>query len=190
MIQLHCTKKLFTKLPLDAEGRLPDAMAPVVREAVNDGIYEGEAGTEPVSLLSGWHANLVVLQRRNCVLFVHDATRFPVFVPGLLKPDLAQLESHFVDVFMNTLLKVGATEDVMARAHHALGPLVCDTTVDRSVVSTLNQMVLDMEHWLYGVPVMEILPYSISARLAIRPTKVKARKDYIWPMDEMLALLR
>ena len=67
MIQLHCTQKLFAKLPLDAGGRLQSRRSPVV--AAND---------EPPIALSGWHANLVLLQRRQCALFVHDATRFPV----------------------------------------------------------------------------------------------------------------
>src|SRR5690606_22958391 len=103
------------------------------------------ANDEQPSPLSGWHANLIILQRRNCVLFVHDATRFPVLITGLLKADFAELDSHFCNTYMNTLLKCGANDLQMQTAHNAIMPLVCDTRCDRSVQGTLNRMKGDIE---------------------------------------------
>lgn len=76
--------------------------------------------------LSGWHTNLILLQRRQCVLFVHGATRFPVFVPALKKADFAELDWFFQDGFMNALLKVGAEDKHMKAAEQWLAPLMCD----------------------------------------------------------------
>ncbi|ADH85703.1 DUF6933 domain-containing protein [Desulfurivibrio alkaliphilus] len=59
MIRLHCTKKLLVKLPCDADGRLKSRRG-VPPSAI-------DAGESP---LSGWHAKLLLLQRRQCVLFV------------------------------------------------------------------------------------------------------------------------
>jgi hypothetical protein len=97
MIRLHCTKKLLAKLPLGEDGRL---------KSRRDWPLRADADDE--SPLRGWHANLILLQRRQCVLFVHDATRFPVFVPALKKDHFADLDWFFQDSFMNTLLKLGA----------------------------------------------------------------------------------
>lgn len=84
MIHLHCTQKLLSKLPVDINGRLPNTRARPL------------AANDPAdSPLSGWHANLVTLQRRNCVLFVHDTTRFPVLLTCLTKPDFAELDYCF-----------------------------------------------------------------------------------------------
>lgn len=149
------------------------------------------ANDESETLLSGWHANLILLQRRQCVLFVHDATRFPVFVPALKKADFAKLDYWFADGFMNTLLKTGANDELMGRAHQALGPLMCDNDCNRSVQGTLNRMAQDVGHmlWYENASVMDLAPYRTGAWLADRPCTAKGVKDCIWPMQAMHKLL-
>jgi len=180
MIRLHCTKKLLAKLPLREDGRLRNQKPS--HYAANDGAE---------SRLSGWHANLILLQRRQCVLFVHDATRFPVFVPALKKADFAELDYWFADGFMNTLLKTGADDALMQRAHAALGRLVCDTNCNRSVQGTMNQMAQDLEHklWYEDASVMDLSPYRTGAWLADRPCNVKGVKGGVWPVQAMRELL-
>ena len=132
------------------------------------------------------------MQRRQCVLFVHDATRFPVFIPALRKADFAELDDRFADNFMNTLLNTGADDALMGSAHATLGPLVCDSDCNRSVQGTLNQMAQDIGfHLAYGgLSVAEITGYRVGAWLADRPCNVKGVKGSIWPKDAMHALLR
>lgn len=179
MIRLHCTKKLLAKLPLHASGSLKRKRP--LPYAAND---------EPESLLSGWHANLLTIQRRNCVLFIHDATRFPVLATCLTKPDFADLDWWFQDALMNTLLKAGANDAQMEAASGALGPLVCDTECDRSVQGTMNQMKQDLEHliWHDNLSITDLAPYGTGVWLAERPCTVKG-KDFIWPKKAMLELL-
>ena len=181
MIHLHCTKKLLAKLPLSDTGRLCNKRPSPY--AAND--------AERESLLSGWHANLIVLQRRQCLLFVHDATRFPLFIPALKKADLAELDYFFTDAFMNTLLKCGADDALMNRAQAMLGPLVCDSNCDRSVLGTMNQLGQDIGWTLdgRGVNVNEITGYRLGAAMADRPCRVKNQKDCIWPQQAMFDLL-
>jgi hypothetical protein len=182
MIRLHCTKTLLAKLPLSDTSRLRYKRPSLY--AANDANQE--------SPLSGWHAKLLVLQRRQCLLLVHDATRFPVFIPALKKANLAELDYFFSNAFMNTLLKCGADDALMQRAQTMLGPLVCDSVCDRSVQGTMNQMGQDLDFALDydGVKVHEITGYRQGAWLADRPCRVKTQKDCIWPRDAMFALLR
>lgn len=74
MITIHATKKLSAKLP--------SGISPIDSTGTTS-----ELDNNP---LSGWHANLLILQRRNCVLLVHDVTRFPLFIKGLLKADCVE----------------------------------------------------------------------------------------------------
>ena len=180
MIQLHCTQKLFAKLPLDTGGRLRSKHMQAL--AAND---------DPESPLSGWHANLITLQRRNCVLFVHDVTRFPVLVKGLLKADFADLDLHFCDAFMNTLLKSGANDVQMQTAHKAIMPLSCNTECDRSVQGTLNRMKGDIEHllWYDNIAIDDLSTYSTGAWLAEQACNIKSAKTYVIPQRAMLELL-
>jgi hypothetical protein len=180
MIRLHCTKKLLAKLPLQDTGRLKNKRPSPY--AANDG---------PDSPLSGWHANRVLIQRRQCILFVHDATRFPVFIPALKQADFAELDYFFVDSFMNTLLKTGADDDLMHSAHAMLGPLVCDTDCNRSVQGTMNLMAREVGYYFedHGVSVADITGYRVGAWLADRPCTVKGVKGCIWPQRAMHELL-
>lgn len=180
MIHLHCTKKLLAKLPLLDDGRL-NSKKPIL-SVVRD------PATNP---LSGWHANLILLQRRQCVLFVHDTTRFPVFVPALKKDDFAELDWFFQDGFMNTLLKVGAKDRHMKAAEKLLTPLICDNDCNRSVQGTLNQMGQDLGFMLEydQALVTEISPYKTGAWLADRPCTMKGVRDCIWPGRAILELL-
>lgn len=181
MITIHATKKLYAKLPLDENGCI-----------VSKG-PEGPFGQRSVAdnPLSGWHANLIVLQRRNCIVLVHDETRFPLFMPGLLKADLAGFNRMFPDTLMNTLLKSGADEYLMDAAAALLAPCQFDTDCNRSVQGTMNQMKGDLEHmlWMEQVNVTEITGYRHAAWLSDRPCNTKDRKDFILPRQEMLDLL-
>ena len=78
MAILRCTQKLLSELKLKPSDRLqkPDE-------------------------LSGWHANLLKIDRRKCVLYPHDTTLFSFFVPGLKKPDF----ENFHEIFRQNLFK-------------------------------------------------------------------------------------
>lgn len=181
MIEIHCTKKLLARLPVDEQRNLPVSKTHGALPAVR-----GE-----LSPISGWHANLLTIQRRNCVMFVHDTTRFPLFIASPKKPDFANLEYWFEDALMNTLLKCGASAEQMDKAGHALQRLKMDNKTDRSVQGTLNRMAQDAEYGLGydGQKVKEILGYGLAARLAHGACMIKGRKDALWPDQEFLALL-
>lgn len=182
MINLHVTKKLLAKLPIDEGGMLPGHLKSKHRQVSGKGV-DGP--------LSNWHANLVTIQRRNCVFLIHDETRFPVFIPGLLKADFAGLDWHFDSCFINTLLKCGATQEQLEAASDNIGFLKIDSQCDRSVQATMNRMIQETEHSIIynQVNVAEITGHRVGAWLADRPCNVKGRKDCIWPKREMLALL-
>ena len=192
MINLYCTQKLIAKLPVN-EGLLPEG------EQLQASLVAGGEEVLSNNPLSGWHANLLTLQRRNCVLLVHNQTRFPVVMIGLTKKDFAALDYHCADCLMNTLLKVGANEEQMHAAQALLAPVSINKSNDRSVQGTLNQMSGELEHILCydNAQIIDCSPYKTAAWLADRPCSVKSRKkgaaksakDTIWPVDAMLSLL-
>ncbi|NRB40267.1 MAG: hypothetical protein HRU20_17670 [Pseudomonadales bacterium] len=184
MIKVHATKKLLAKLPVDEDGYLPS----------KDDYPAAEDGTlySTQSLLSGWHANLITLQRRMCVLFVHDKTRLAVFIPLLKKPDFAMLDRHFQDVLMNVLLKMGIDTDVLENTASELQPLCFDSSTDRSVLGTMTMMKQTLEHRLHvdGSSVDDLLPYSTSVWLSDRPYNVKGCKNGVFPLRDMPDFLK
>lgn len=167
---VHCTQKLATKLP--------------------------EVSTTPLSdanPLGSWHANLYIIDRRQCVMFCHDRTRFVLFVPGLKKNDLAHLGFWFADLFANTMLKLGYGTALIERALPHVDALRFDTACDRSVQGTMNAVKWqDLDALLLDVPnVMDLPLYSVSARLNDRPTRIKGMKtrECLWPDRAMRELI-
>lgn len=178
-MQIHCTKKLFEKLPVSLTEQTPSA--------------------QPIGAYAewlNWHANLVVMQRRQNLIFVNDATRFAVFIPVVVQKDFANLPHLFTDVFINTLLKSGIDFELVDKAAKLIQqqPFSFDTVCDRSVQGTMRLMASDIEYELIydGSKITDLLPYSTSARLSERPCTVKGKKDCIWPnraMNELLVRL-
>ena len=181
MTTIHATKKLHSKLPLDDQGFILS----------KDSDLQPDQDITTINPLSHWHANLITLQRRNCILLVHDATRFPIFIKGLVKADFARFNWLFEDGLMNTLLKVGASQQQLDMAASLLSPCQFDTHCNRSVQGAMNQMKGDLEYrlWYDNAKLEDFNSYRTGAWLADRPCTVKGLKDCIWPIKAMLKLL-
>lgn len=166
---IHCTKKLAARLP----GVSPTPLA----------------DDNP---LGSWHAHHYTIDRRNCVLFCHDETRFTLFLAGLKKREFQDLNPWFQDLFLNTLLRLGYESDLISKAAHLLDALCFDTRTDRSVLATLNTVkAYDLDALVWQVPnVLDLPPYSVSARLSQRPIHLKGMRDCLWPDQAMRELLR
>jgi len=78
MAILRCTQKLLSELKLKPSD-----------------------GMQQPSELSGWHANLLRIDRRKCVLFTHNTTLYSFLVHRLKKPDF----ENFCEVFRQNLFK-------------------------------------------------------------------------------------
>lgn len=181
MINLHATRKLCERLPVDDKGLF---------SATPSSQWLFTQPTLDINPLCHWHGNIISVQRRHCVLLVHDTTRFPLVLPALVKRDFIELNSLFADAFMNTLLKCGANDWQLNTAQRFLRPLQVDTQCYRSEQGTLNQMKRGVEHLIQfdNLNVAELTGYTLGAWLADSPRSVKG-KNFIWPKKALLELL-
>lgn len=63
---------------------------------------------EETSPLDSWHGHLLHLDRRQCVMFIHDETRYVLFLPGLRKVHFDSLgESWFRPLYLASLAAIG-----------------------------------------------------------------------------------
>jgi hypothetical protein len=160
---IHCTKKLAKKLP----------------EVSTEAIVE----TSP---LGSWHANLYTIDRHNCILFCHDATRYTVFLPGLRKPEFAELGRWFKEAFTASLIYMGMSDAQMRRAELALGPVEFDSQTERSVLGSLNQMKFMLDARAEEVEdVMLLNPLSVTRWLCHYPVSIKGVKG-CWMADDAM----
>lgn len=172
-MRVHVTKKLAEKL--QKAGRL---------------IENNPA--ESASALDSWHANISTIQRRQCVVFVHDKTRFAIVLLGVTQKELKQIDYWFEDMLGSCMLKLGYDPELIEKACEGIGELTFDTQCDRSVQGTLKVAIEDLEAHTEGCTnIMDLAQYSLSARLCDRPCRVKGMKETecLWPRKEMLTLL-
>jgi hypothetical protein len=163
---IHATRKLAQRLP--------------------------EVSTEPLpedSPLGSWHADRLVLDHRQCVLFCHDESRAALFVAGLRKPQFAELSGEvFRQLFTDTLVVLGCPEAQVRRVMIALGPCRFDTATDRSVLGSMRVVRQDLEAMLWDFPnVMMADPIAVSCRLTRRPAGIHGKT--VWPQDRLLELV-
>ena len=148
---LHCSKKLAAKL---------DPVSPVP--------------LAETSLLGSWHGHLLTVDRRQCVLFCHDATRFMLFMAGWRKAQFDELGSKwFPQLFTAALVPLGCPGDAISKVESALRPVHYDTATDRSVLGSMRIARLDLEALLFRAPdVMALDPLAVARHLNERPTTV------------------
>lgn len=163
---LHCSQKLAAKLP---------GVSPVL--------------LEETSPLGSWHGHLFTLDRRECAMFCHDASRYVLFMPGLRKEHFVDLDAAcFRPLFLATLAALGCSTAQLRKVELALGLLRFDTATDRSVQGSLRVAKLDAEAWVYqAANVMDIDALALSYRLNERPTM--ARGVLVWPDRAMRQLV-
>ncbi|MSM39373.1 MAG: hypothetical protein GJT30_07115 [Geobacter sp.] len=149
---IHCTQKLAAKLPSVSATPLTE--------------------TSP---LGSWHAHLYTYDRRQCVLFCHDETRYCLFLPGLVKTGFAELGRLHRELFLATLVVLNVPEARIGRVALALGPAQFDRNTDRSVLGSLRTADLDLSWLIHDAHVLDCDPLAVSVRLNERPTSVKGK---------------
>jgi hypothetical protein len=161
----HCTKALAAKLP---------EVSPMPQADTN--------------LLGSWHAHLHMIDRRQCVMFCHDSTRFILFQAGLRKEQFNNLGQLHRELYKFALISMGVSDSGIKRVELAMGPVLFDTATDRSVLGTLNQSRSDFDHFISDYRnILDVDPVIAARWLNHRP--LTARGTWLWPDKSMLELV-
>lgn len=169
---LHCTKRLAEKISHDHVSDPSSAVS------------QGER-----TPLGEWHGHLRLLDRRRCVLFCHDPTRYVLFLPRLRAAQSVELGRWHRELFLATLAVQGAPSSYLAHLELVFGPLRIDCQTDRSALGSLRVATDDL---LCGslprvANVLDLDPLVVSHELNQRPCRVGTR--CIWPAETMRKLV-
>ena len=134
-----------------------------------------------------WHANLIRIDRRKCLLFTHDTTLFSLFVPGVTRPDF----KHFTDLLGQALFKTMLYFDfTQAQIEHMLDAsreIGVAKTNNRSVLGSMNDMKYMIEVAVYNSGGLKTTDMD-EVRQLINHTIYKAI-GYACPKEKMRGLL-
>jgi hypothetical protein len=122
MAIIRCTKKLLDELkvkPDDVEGQSQN--------------------------LSNWHANLIRVDRRKCILFTHDATLFSIFLPGVRKSEFQKIKDIFGQVLFKSLIGESFSQTHVELFLEDFRNIQFSKTNNRSVLGSMTDLTFQIK---------------------------------------------
>jgi len=125
---IRCTKKLLKELRREG-----------------DTVTGGDDG------LGGWHANLFLVLRRKCVLFIHDRSLYSLILVGLKRKDFDNLQFLFGEMLFKTMRVDGFSQKSIERMLTEYEHVQFAPTSSRSVLGSMNDRIehIRVQMWRY-----------------------------------------
>lgn len=181
MIELHVSHDLYKKFQLDERGFLKQRVAQ----------DETLSSLSSVNALSKWHAKVINIQRRNCVILLHEQTQFPVFMLCLTKPHFVEFRREFECAVADTLAAANASKAQLNVAQTLRQPLCVDANTHQDAQNSLDLLIhfLRTEIFVGRLDITKIDAPSMAAALAVLPSFARGLQQPFMPKMAMLELL-
>ena len=118
MLIIRCTSKLLKELSVHKSN-----------------IYDF---IQPDNLLGSWYANVIIINRRKCLLFVNDKTLFTFLIPEIKKSDLKNIKELFIENLKSNLIFLGINELVIEQICEEYKEYEIGKTLSRSVLGSMT----------------------------------------------------
>ena len=92
------------------------------------------------SYLGSWHANLLHVDRRKCVLFVNDRTLFNFIAPGVSRAEIRNLDVLFRSYLACVLSEEGFVGSAKQKIISEYDEISYAKTKSRSVLGSMNEL--------------------------------------------------
>ncbi len=123
MAILRCTKKLLTEL----------------KTKPSEGMISSD-------VIGSWHANLLRVDRRKCILFTHDATLYSFLVPGLKKPQFENVLEVFGQNLFKNLRWGNFPQNQIEIVLDEHREIIIAKTNNRSVLGSMNDLAFQLKY--------------------------------------------
>jgi hypothetical protein len=137
--------------------------------------------------IGGWHANLLRIERRKCVLFTNDKTLYSFFVPGLKKPEFNHFDELFRQYLFKSLLNEGFSQSQMERVLSEYQTIIFGKTNNRSVLGSMNDLSFQLEYHIKasgGLSYLDLVALNKQInRIPMKPI------DYKYSIDALGSML-
>lgn len=100
------------------------------------------------SYLGPWHANLIHIDRRKCLLFANDRTLFNFIVPDVTRATIRGLEKLFTNYLSCILADEGFAEADRGRILSEYDEIGFANTNNKSVLGSMNDLAF---HYKYSI---------------------------------------
>ena len=99
-------------------------------------------------LLGAWHANLIYVNRKKCVLFVNDKTLYNFVVINLSRAKIKELDSIFIQYLFLNLFQEGFSEALVKQLTQEYDTIQFTKTDSKSVLGSMNDLAFHYKYHL------------------------------------------
>jgi hypothetical protein len=125
---IRCTAKLLTEL----------------KTKPTNGSYQFSAWCD-------WHANLLWVDRKKCVLFTNNQTLYSFFLPSMKKPILENFEEVFRLGLFKSLMTEGFAKPQIEYVLREHQHIVIARTNSRSILGSMNDLAFQIKSMIYAM---------------------------------------
>jgi hypothetical protein len=95
--------------------------------------------------IGDWHANLLRIERRKCVLFTNSKTLYSIFVPALKRVDFDHFDERFRQSLFKRLRIEGFSQFQIEKVLEEYQTIDFARTNNRSVLGSMNDLAFQIE---------------------------------------------
>lgn len=112
------------------------------------GLKKAELSTaEPkFSYLGSWHANLLHIDGRKCILFVNDKTLFNFIAPNVKRKEIKNLSGMFNEHLIYALSSENLTDETKEKIKNEYKDISYATTNNKKVLGSMNDLAFHYKH--------------------------------------------
>jgi len=114
------------------------------------------------TILGSWYANLFLIERKKCLIFVNSKTLFCFVVINQTKKDIEQIGNMFRRNLLKRLHAESISPDVIAQIMKDQEKITICKTSDRRILGSMNELIFhfrvicDMEEGLSNIDIDEV----------------------------------
>jgi len=140
------------------------------------------------SYLGSWHANLIYIDRKKCLLFVNDKTLFNFIVPDISRAQIKELSNIFRVNLECVLAAEGVPKKAKTKIMSEYASIKYTNTNSKSILGSMNDLAFHYKYLIqseggvysYAVP-------SIIKKLNHMPM---GALEYVFPIDALKAVFK
>ncbi|TMN21694.1 plasmid pRiA4b ORF-3 family protein [Lentibacillus cibarius] len=150
-----------------------------------------ETMTEQVEeeALFSWHANVVRMNRRQSVVFMHDKSQYTIVLYGVRAKDFSRMGSLFAQAIRMVWREEGIKDHVIEDYLAQSGEVQFTKTKNRSLVARLSRICREVTIYEDEINTEQLIQPDVSVR-ASRLLAGNGSGDYIYPNEVLYEELR
>jgi hypothetical protein len=134
------------------------------------------------TILGPWYANLFLVERKKCLIFVNARTLLSFVVVNQTKRDIMQIDEMFRRHLFTRLRAESVNRETIKKIMEDYEMITLCKTADRGILGAMNDLVFRFRVHCEMEEGLAYIDMNKANKQAAR-TVMKLNNEYVWPQD-------